>query len=146
MKALRDACYAQIVVLNMEEPLINPRNMTTEQQQALTHSRQSIGFISKGSSRARKGKLTSRCRWYKHPIQTWAYGSCICQCYTSSWLPTSSRLCIPNELEIPASTVSEWISQVFWSSAVILERQAQVERSPVRWYEGSSHPWQDCVA
>lgn len=34
MKALRDAYYAQIVLLNREELLTNPRNMTTGQQQA----------------------------------------------------------------------------------------------------------------
>lgn len=34
MKALRDAYYAQIVLLNREEPLSNPQNMTTGQQQA----------------------------------------------------------------------------------------------------------------
>lgn len=34
MKALRDAYYAQIVLLNREDPLGNPQNMTTGQQQA----------------------------------------------------------------------------------------------------------------
>lgn len=34
MKTLRDAYYAHIALFNREEPLSNPQNLTTGQQQA----------------------------------------------------------------------------------------------------------------